>query len=468
MSTARPNILFIFSDQHRWCDLGCYGNREVQTPCFDRFAAAGLRFDACFSESPLCVPARGTLLTGLSSRHHEAIGNDLPIRTDLTSVADVLSNADYHTGYIGKWHLAGVPRTKSIPQGRGRMGFQEWKTANCSHSYLDSYFDDEEDLRHPIPGYEPETQTSLAIDFIHRNADKNWALWLSWGPPHSPYREVPEEWLALYDPGALTLRPNVHLPVVENASAQISEESLRSALQGYYAHISALDREFGRLLDTLEKTGQLANTLVVYTSDHGDLLGSQGWMNKQMPYDEAVRVPLLIGQPGTIPSGVRSQLIGLSDLAPTILGAAGLAFPEKTDGRDFHALLHNGNTPTRSEIYLTDYTACHQSAFRGTPAWRAIRTEQYLLARFADQAPWLLFDMAADPFQQHNLFEEGTSLHWEPLSQRLDTLVEACDAWLDPEALISVLGLRAAWNESQKYFQLPEITPPGLPSSASP
>jgi arylsulfatase A-like enzyme len=269
---------------------------------------------------------------------------------------------------------------------------------------------------------------------------------------------VPEKWLRLYDAEKLTLRPNVSFPAVETASSRITEEALRLAMQGYYAHISALDFQFGRILDALKSSGQLDDTLVVYTSDHGDLLGSQGWMNKQMPYDEAVRVPLLFGQHGRIAPGKRGQFIGLADLAPTLLGAVGLGFPEETEGSDFHALLQNPDAPTRSDIYLADYTACHQSAFRNTPAWRAIRTARHLFACLADGTPWLLFDSVEDPFQRHNLLAgNGSADLRKSLFNRLDALVRKHDAWLPPEDLICQLGLRENWNESQKYFDLPQI-----------
>ena len=162
------NLLFVFDDQHRWCSLGCYGDPEVRSPNLDHFATGALRFQQAITNCPLCVPARGTLLTGLHAMRHRAISNDLPISNDVTSIAHVLEEAGVHTGYVGKWHLAGVPRDKPVTRPE-RLGFSEWKVAECTHDYWHSYYYDEDDVRHAIEGYEPIGQTDMAIDFIQRN-----------------------------------------------------------------------------------------------------------------------------------------------------------------------------------------------------------------------------------------------------------------------------------------------------------
>ena len=140
----KKNLLFIFSDQHRAMDLGCYGNSQVKTPELDGLSRLGTTFLNCVSNTPLCVPARGSILTGLMPIKHRAATNDLPISENVISIAHVLKEAGYHTGYIGKWHLAGVPRDKYISKGKGRLGFEEWKVCNCNHEYLDAYYYDEE------------------------------------------------------------------------------------------------------------------------------------------------------------------------------------------------------------------------------------------------------------------------------------------------------------------------------------
>jgi arylsulfatase A-like enzyme len=452
----QPNILFVFSDQHRWCDLGCYGNREVISPNFDRFAAEGLRLENCISNAPVCVPARGSLLTGLYPLKHGAITNDLPVRTDVESVADVLNGAGYHTGYIGKWHLGGVPRNQAISEER-RLGFREWKVNNCDHNYLNSFYCDEQNVRHEIDGYDAETYTALAIDFIGRNAASPWGLWLSWGPPHDPYFEVPQTYLDLYDGKALSLRDNVPADIVDRIDQPHWDRAqAEKNLHGYYAHITALDEQFGRLFQTLEKSGQLENTIVVYTSDHGDMLGSQGWTNKQLPFDESIRVPLLAQGPG-IRTGVSPAMIGLVDLPASLLPLAGLELPE-ADGTDLHSIFTDEPAKGQEACYIFDLVPCHQSAWRGTDAWRGVRTKTHTYACHADGTPWVLFDPATDPLQQNNLIgNPGFQALENKFHDMTTDFSGRYDALLPWPELLKENELVEAWNQSQRHFGLPEL-----------
>jgi len=451
------NILFVFSDQHRWCDLGCYGNSEVISPNLDWFAEDSLRFTHCISNSPVCVPARGSLLTGCYPRKHGAITNDLPIRTDVQSVADVLNADGYYTGYIGKWHLGGVPRDQAISPDR-RIGFQEWKVNNCDHNYLNSFYYDEENLRHEIDGYDAAEYTSLACDFIQRNQNRPWGLWLSWGPPHDPYFDVPQKYLDLYKNRNLTPRGNLLNDVVNRLDQPpwTKDETLEK-LKGYYAHITALDEQFGRLLKVLEETGQLDNTLIVYTSDHGDQLGSQGWTNKQFPYEESIRVPLIARLPGTVRQGVCNELIGLADLPVSLMGL--LEHPlSAPDGNDLQELFREAGARGQEACYIFDLVPCHQSMARGTDAWRGVRTARYTYVCHADGTPWCFYDNDADPFQRRNLIDDAALV---PLRQQLhgrtEQYVKQYDALLPWETLLSRFGLIGEWNRSQRYFGLSEL-----------
>ena len=458
MATAdRPNLLFVFSDQHRWCDLGCYGNPEVRTPNFDRFAASALRFTRCISNSPLCVPARGTMMTGLMPLRHGAFTNDLPMRPGVTSIADVLGRAGYHTGYIGKWHLAGVPRDQAIPPGERRFGFREWKVCNCNHRYLNAYYYDEDGRRIDIEGYEPVAQTDLAVDFITRNrGPRPWFLALSWGPPHDPYDQVPASFLNEYAGRELALRPNVPEVVHPNLRRTIGKPQVLEMLRGYYAHITALDEQFGRLIEALENTGQLANTVVVYTSDHGDMLGSQGYTNKQLPFEESIRVPLLVRWDGAIPAATTDELIGLVDLPVSLAGLLGLEFPGEVDGMDLHRTFLDPAQPTRESCYIFDLVPCHQAAARGGTEWRGLRTRRYTFARTARDEGFMLYDNETDPFQMRNLIDDPAYAEVRArLREELDRYIRRHDALLPWDRLIVEYGFRDAWNESQAYFGLP-------------
>ena len=452
----QPNILFVFSDQHRGCDLGCNGNTEVISPNFDRMAARGLRVENCISNAPVCVPARGSLLTGLYPLKHGAVTNDLPVRSEVDSVAHALGRAGYRTGYLGKWHLGGVPRNRFIPEGT-RLGFDEWKVNNCDHDYLHSFYYDEKNERHEIDGYDAEAYTSLAVDFIERNAESSWGLWLSWGPPHDPYFEMPKKYLDLYDGKELSLRGNVPEDIVDRTDQRHwSRETVEKNLHGYYAHITALDEQLGRLMDALEKTGQLENTIVVYTSDHGDMIGSQGWTNKQLPYEEAVRVPLILQGPG-IRKGTSDALVGLTDLPVSLLSLIGLELPE-ADGADLHRIFTDERGKGQDACYIFDLIPCHQSTWRGTDAWRGVRTLEHTYACHADGTPWLLFDNEADPLQQNNLVNRPeTAALQKGLHTQTAVFSAEHDALLPWPELLKQNDLVAAWNHSQRHFGLPEL-----------
>ncbi|HEV2126604.1 MAG TPA: sulfatase-like hydrolase/transferase, partial [Chloroflexota bacterium] len=189
----RPNLLFLFADEMRGSALGCAGNPDVQTPHLDRIAAEGVRFTHAVANNAVCTPARGSLLAGCWPQTHRAVANDLPADPAAPSIARSLGQAGYRCGYIGKWHLGGMPRDRFIPPGPERLGFDDfWAAWNCQHRYLQAkYHLNGSSEPVAIDGvYEPEVQTDLALEWIgHRGpaSDSPWCLYLSYGPPHEPY-----------------------------------------------------------------------------------------------------------------------------------------------------------------------------------------------------------------------------------------------------------------------------------------
>lgn len=456
-----PNLLIVFSDQHRWCDLGCAGNAEVISPHLDSFAAGGLQFNSAYSNCPLCVPARGTLLTGLHALKHRAIANDLPIDTNLESFGTRLKQAGYQTGYIGKWHLGGVPRDQAIMESR-RLGFDTWKVRQCSHDYLNTAYHDEANQLHLCDGYEPEVQTDLALDFLDsQNAGSPWGLVLSWGPPHEPYDAVPEKYRAHFDPSKLSLRGNVPEELGPIAGVgEMEEVELREWLAGYYAHILALDEQFGRLIEKLKSNGQWENTLVIYTSDHGDLLGSHNMIFKQMPHEESSHIPLIVG--GGLDELARGQcdgLISLVDLLPTVMNFLNVDFDQDAvDGTNLSRLLVDASSPGADFVYLYSLLPCHYAVTRGDASWRAIRTEDSTFAYNTDTgSDWLLFDNRKDPLQQTNLIHASSDLDIATLRKQLFACIRKYDGNLSWQELIQQEGFVDAWNHSQRHFNRPEF-----------
>lgn len=448
----QPNILYIFSDQHRFCDTGFSGNTEVETPNLDALAKRGAWFSSCYSTCPLCVPARGSILTGCHALHHGAVANDLPVRTTLPSIADVLNRSGYATGYIGKWHLGGVPRDKYIPQDE-RLGFSFWNGQECSHNYMSSYYDDTENCRHTIEGYEPTYQTELAISFLerHKSTGRPWALWLSFGPPHEPYDALPPEELAYWKEKHLTLRKNVDAEHLEFQYGPMPD--LRASYAGYYGHIRLLDREIGRLMNWLEVNQLTDDTIVVYTSDHGDMLGSHGFLNKQLYFEESAKVPFIACWPGKIPAGKRTQLIGLVDHAPTILGLVQAEMLPDADGSDQSPVLLDPTAKGQAEVYLHSYVPCHQALFRALPSWRCLVTrEGYKYVTDQSHEPVALYDLNRDPLEEENLLGQFPELQ-RKLDCALTTQVEQYDGYRCWEDLLRENELWGNWEESEAYFR---------------
>ena len=203
-----PNLLFVFADQMRGMDMGCAGNFQVLTPNMDRMASEGTLFVNACANCPVCTPSRATMLTGRYPLSHRAVANDLPLPSSEVTIAEILRDVGYRTGYIGKWHLDGVPRDKFTAPGPRRHGFEFWAAWNCAHDYFHGrlYADTPEPIE--LKGYEPVGQTEVAIEFLEENGDRPFCLFLSWGPPHAPYAQVPERYKALYDPSQVQLRPN--------------------------------------------------------------------------------------------------------------------------------------------------------------------------------------------------------------------------------------------------------------------
>jgi len=406
VASDKPNIVFVFADQMRASALGCAGIEDVATPNLDAFAGQGTRFTRAISNTPVCSPARASIITGLHTMTHELVFNDIPLRTDLPTLARCLNGAGYRCGYVGKWHMDCPDRGVFTPPGAKRQGFDDyWAAYNCNHDYFRGYYYLNDN---PAPvwidGYEPFRLTELAADYIRDRAsdDKPFCLFVSWGPPHCPYLDAPQDYLDMYPPGAIRLKPNA----VETAN--------RETIAGYYAHITALDDCFGRVLAALDAAGAADNTIVVFTSDHGDMLFSQnrGWKSK--PWAESVMIPLVVRWPGQVPAGGTSGgLVSLVDVMPSLLSLAGVEIPDGVEGLNLSALILGDESASQNSVLIGMPVMPKRSSL---PEWRGIVTRQHTYARFRDR-PWVLYDDESDPFQLENLVDRPEH---KPLMAELD------------------------------------------------
>lgn len=447
----RPNLVLVFADQMRAGMTGAEGHPQAITPTLDRLAGEGALLDRCISNVPVCCPMRGSMWTGVWPTRHAVVSNDLPVRTDVPTLGRSLSQAGYRTGYVGKWHLDGVPRRKFTPPGARRLGFDDfWAAFNCAHDYFNPrYFRDTLDM-HTVPGYEPTVQTDLALEFLQSGDARPFALVISYGPPHDPYAQVPQAFRDMYDPAAIALPGNVRHPI-DNPLARSLD--CRRVHADYLAAITALDAELARLLAAVDASGTADRTHVVFTSDHGDMLWSHGWMKKQSPYDQSVRVPMIARGPG-IAAGTRSsELVGLMDLMPTLLGLLDVPIPDHLHGRDCSSVLRGG-AGGRDAVLIGNLHSCDEASMQGMPEWRGLRTPTHTYVEQAPGAPWLMFDDVADPLQLTNLADDPqhASLRAALSSRLARELADHDDPFLPGEALMAQMGLSEAWQYREAHI----------------
>jgi arylsulfatase A-like enzyme len=396
-SPGRPNVVFIFADQWRAQSTGYAGNPDVKTPHLDKLAGQSINFTNAVSGCPVCSPYRASLLTGQYWLTHGIFYNDKPLDPEATTIGKVYGKAGYETGYIGKWHVDGQGRTSFIPRER-RQGFKFWKVLECTHNYNKSLYYGDTDVKRYWEGYDAVSQTREAEKYIRRHAGKSpFVLFMSWGPPHAPYQTAPEKYRNMFpDPRKIALPPNVPNSL---------RKAARQELAGYYAHIAVLDDCIADLLKTIKDSGIEDNTILVFTSDHGDMLRSHGQTKKQKPWEESVRVPFLVRFPAAHgKKGRRIDMpINTPDIMPTLLGLTGMDIPESVEGRDFSGVIKGTQPPDNDAALISCPVPFHQWSYsRGGREFRGVRTRRYTYTRDLN-GPWLLYDNKMDPHQLRNL-----------------------------------------------------------------
>ena len=391
---SRPNVVFVLADQWRASATGYAGDPNVKTPNLDRLAGESVRFTNAVSCCPVCTPYRAALLTGRYPTTTGMFMNDLALPPGETGLGEAFKAAGYDTAYIGKWHVDGHGRRSFIPPER-RHGFEYWKAAECDHDYPKSHYyaGSSPEIRY-WDGYDAYAQTRDAQAYIrgHAREGKPFVLVVSFGTPHFPHATAPEELKALYPSEKLTIAPNV---------PEARRPAVLKELPGYYGHCTALDRCVGDLVRTLDEAGIAKDTILVFTSDHGEMMGAHGIRprQKQHPWDESVHVPFLLRYPALHGAAGRMSAtpIDTPDILPTLLGLAGLPIPTAIEGEDLSACVRGA--PDRDRAALIMSVA---PFIPGLREYRGVRTSRYTYVRDL-QGPWLLFDNAADPFQQTNL-----------------------------------------------------------------
>jgi len=431
----KPNIIYILADQFRAQATGYNGDPNARTPNLDQLAANSINFKTAVSLSPVCTPYRSALMTGRYPLSTGMFMNDLYLPSEELCMAEIFKDAGYETGYIGKWHLDGHGREAYIPKER-RQGFDYWKVLECTHDYNNSYYyanDDTTKLK--WEGYDAYAQTKDAQDYIQdqTKGDKPFILMISYGIPHFPHQSAPPEFKELYPVDSIKLRPNV---------PEWRQEQARAEAQGYYAHSMALDRCIGELMKTLEETGEAENTIVVFTADHGEMLGSQGQSTKekQRPWDESIRIPFLIRYPavyGTTGYEVKAPL-NTPDILPTLLTMSNITIPGSVEGENLTNFIATDSIDDRTALIMSVYPF---AGYHDGDPFRGIRTAQYTYVRNPN-GPWLMYDNTNDPYQLKNLVNDPaySTLQSELENKLQAKLEERGDTFQDKEQYLNDWG----------------------------
>ena len=386
----RPNVLFVFADQMRAASLGCMGNSEVRTPNMDELAKQGLLFTNAISGYPLCSPYRAMLLTGRYGSTTGEVANAIELPDSEITIAKALKQQGYKTGYIGKWHLE-KSHDPFVPKNR-RLGFDDyWASRNLGgETMFDNFYCADTPEQITMPGYDADCQTDLAVEFMKKHAEDPFCLYLSWRPPHPP-RQAPKEYLDMFDPKKLTQRPNVPKGTDDRKNMQV-----------YYAMIADLDYNIGRLTKALEELGIAEDTIICFSSDHGDMLASQGLQGKNVPYEESIHIPFILRYPRRVKAGGKTDVLFNSvDVMPTLLGLCGAPIPKAVQGTDLSSFVL-GKGGKKPEAVLLQRIVGRDKKIG---EWRGVRTDRYTYARTKTKG-WLLFDNEKDPYQTNNLIDK--------------------------------------------------------------
>ena len=455
----RPNILWICTDQQRYDTLGAQGNAHVRTPRLDRLWGSGAAFTHAYCQSPICTPSRASFLTGTypSTCHNTRNGNDRFVDR-FPLVTRLLADAGYDCGLIGKLHLASA---HGRIEARTDDGYRYWRYSHgprddwpVGHDYADWVRQHGSVLGElikdpagvPAPLHQTTWCAERTIEFITdpRAADTPWLACVNIYDPHPPFNP-PQEYRERYDPAAMPCplfrhsdlaqqerlaavdfqskgRPpddlDIRSPVIpespgregsapSNLPPHATARDAHTLQAAYYAMIELIDDQVGRVLDALRDSGQADDTLVIFTSDHGEMLGDHGLIQKGCRfYEGLVRVPLILAWPGTIRAGLVSDaLVELTDLAPSLLEAAGAAVPEWMQGRSLLPLAGGAADPRRHR----DAVRCEYfDALDAPDATRATmyRERRYKLVVYHGHGLGELYDLERDPGEFDNLWHD--------------------------------------------------------------
>ncbi len=449
----RPNILFLFSDQHRADTMGCAGHPVVRTPNLDRLAAGGTRFERAYAAAPICGPCRSAMLTGRTVANCGALTHGhLHRDMGLPTMGTLFRDAGYATGAFGKVHAAGENDDRDLGFDERALRIYTPMKNDYQHtiglekfwqycSYLPQYKPHPDAKRRhdynlnnePIQLEEELILDHMTADrsiaFLKKHRDEPFFLWVGLEKPHNEMY-APKRFHDLYDPARMelpqnrnfdrsrlpdTIRDNPSFPIADG----LTDDQMRHATAAYLANVSYMDEQVGRVLDALDELGLSDNTLVVYATDHGENLFSHQMVQKLCFFEEAVRVPLILRIPGVTGAGTtRTPFASLLDLLPTFCEACGITPPDGLDGKSLLPAITD-NAHLRDEVFSEFYEYGVAERMIRTERWKYVHSHGDLHQ---------LYDLEHDPHENVNLIDDPA---YADICRELDERL--CRDWAIPD-----------------------------------
>ncbi len=454
LHAERPNVLFILTDDQRWDCISANPAAVIATPQIDRLAREGVYFPNHFCTTSLCSPSRASILSGLYAHVHGVSDNFTEYPEDLPSWPRALQAAGYETAYLGKYHMG-------EENDDARPGFDYFVTHKGQGKYFDTEFRFHGGERRVVPGYYTTVITDLAEDWLKkRSGDKPWAMIVGHKAPHSFYYPEPKYEHAFdhvnvpYPASAFRLDDNdtwyrdrldtwhgIYGPLFDYRKkwpdrSPAAVQDFAAMVRAYWGTILSVDDSVGRLYQFLAESGQLDNTLIVFTADNGLLNGEHGMIDKRTAHEPSIRVPLVVRYPGLTPPDkpqVVEPMTLTVDFAPTILDVCGVAPLSKTHGRSWKKLAQGQSDPEWRTSFLYHYN--YEKQFPYTPNVRAVRTDEWKYVRYPhgdgkkDRRKPDLFHLPTDPTESKNLIDDPRyAARAAALEVELQTLLAATGA----------------------------------------
>jgi arylsulfatase len=457
----KPNLLFIFTDEQRYDTMAAYGNTQIDVANLNRLAGESIVFERAYCTQPVCTPSRGSIVTGLYPHTHGCPRNNMHLAPDVPTLVELGNFEGYRTCYNGKWHLG-----DEVFQ---QHGFHEWISTEDEYY---RWFSDERDRRTrstyfdwlQAKGVEPYTnseghtvytrpqcarlpeeqckptfQAEEACRFIEENRESPFVLYVNFLEPHMPFFGPRDD---QYDPADMPLPPNFdHVPGPDCAEKdrrrvrlgqgfkadmdtdEPTEDDWRKLIARYWGLVSQVDAAVGTILEKLEADGLMDNTVIVFTSDHGEMQGSHQMVHKDTQYEEAVRIPLLVRIPKHGKTGaIVSEPISQVDLVPTLLDYMGQSVPETVEGQSWRPFLDGGAALDEEDVFI-EWTPITEGTVKCDVPIRAIITRDLWKFNWRGATENELYDLNADPEERENLANRPEQ------RERVRDLVGRIKAW---------------------------------------